>query len=1018
MKRFLLFKLLLAIALPLLLTSGLQAQNRKVTGKVTDSQGEVMIGVSVVVVGTPTLGTTTDLEGNYTLTVPAQSTLSFSYMGYETLEEKVNGRSTVNVTMTEDAVFLDDVVVVGYGVQRKSDVAGSVTSIKAEEMLTYPASTTSELLRGLSAGVQVSSSSGAPGSSSSIQIRGVRSLTAGNDPLYVIDGVPSSATEFNAINVNDVESVEILKDAAAQAIYGARAANGVILVTTKRGKAGKAEVSFSSTVSVQTLWKNFEFYEPEEWAELRRWAVAGDLGLDDLSLVSDELAFQDTRMLQAWREGQWTDWEDLMFKPAVMQQYSLGVRGGTQKMRVSTNLGYLDHEGMVTTGSNYKRGNFRTNLDYDVNKWLSLGVNMSATKTSREAAAGTFNTFITRPPYGLAYDENGKVNQYINSSNDKNPIYDAPRDHSRTDVDIFRVNFFLDLKPFKGFSYRFNATEYARFAQVGGYKDSDYTGGGAGGSLSNSRNYNYVIENIINYQVPIANKNHRLNLTAVQSWDRTYNTSLEGEASDIPVDSFLWEMIGDGTPVSIGRSVSENILVSYLFRAQYNFKDRYIINAAVRRDGSSRMKNHRWGTFPSVSAAWRISQEPFMKEAKNTVSNLKLRLSYGMVGNQSGIGNYTTLGTTAGYEMEFGDHFLMGYLPGSTLPNPNIKWETTASTNFGLDFGLFKNRLNGTIEYYLTDTYDLLVSRQIESVLGYTSMLDNLGQTHTNGLEITLDADVFRTKKFTWNIGANFSTYDNKIVRIDNRVDEEGKALDDVGNRWFIGHPINVYYTYETAGIIQKDDVEMVGGKYQFKPNYDSDGDGVPDAPLKRDDAVDPGKIMIVDRNQDGIINADDRYILPRDPKFIVSLNTTLRYKSLDLFMDWYSVQGVVKSNAFLYDPNSGGSLQGKQNGIKVNYWTPDNPSNEFPRPMFNSNTTYHSSLGYQDASYIRLRTLSLGYTMSKSVSDKLGIGGLRLALTATNLLTFTKFLSYSPEFSAGGYPEAKQYALSLNVSF
>lgn len=1001
--------------------TSVSAQSHKVTGTVTTDDGSAIIGANVLVVGS-TMGTTTDVKGNYSITVSEKASLEFSYLGYESQVVAVGKRSKIDVTLTNDSQVLEDLVVVGYGVQRRSDVAGSVASIKAEDMNIYPSSNISEMLRGLSAGVQVTSGGGAPGSSSSIQIRGSRSLTASNSPLYVIDGVPSNSTEFNMINNNDVASIEILKDAAAQAIYGARAANGVVMVTTKRGQSGKTEVNFESTISVQSLWRNFKYYDPESWVELRRQAVANDMGIDDpeaIAALGADYVFQDPIMQKNWEEAIWTDWESLMIKPAVMQKYSLGIRGGNKKLRFASNFGYTNQDGMID-GSGYQRGNLRVNADYEAYKWLSIGVNTSVNKTLRDAAYGSFNQFMTRPPYGIAYDAEGNITQYINSTNDQNPLYNMQHVKDQTAQDMFRINAFLEVRPFKGFSYKFNATQYARFAEVGSYKTSQYTGGGAGGSISNSRDYNFVIENIVNYKVPIANKDHSLNLTAVQSWDRDYMTKLDAEASDVPVDSFWWNMIGDGVPTKITRSVSESILVSYLARAQYSYKDRYIVNAAVRYDGSSRFgAQNKWAMFPSIAGAWRISEEPFLKDSE-TISNLKLRLSWGSVGNQNGIGNYETLGNTTSYDMEFGDSYIIGYLPGNTIPNTRLRWETTTSTNYGLDFGLFDGRVSGTVEYYNTRTTDLLVSRQIESVLGYTSMLDNLGETKTNGFELTLNTDIVRSKDFNWSVGVNFSTFHNEIVRIDNRKDENGNYIDDVDNKWFIGHPISVYYDYLAEGIWQYEDFEGkdAAGKWIIKPTIDSDGDGVADQAMVTDVVVAPGSVKIVDYNGDGKITADDRQIIERDPDFIASLNTSLKWKGFDFYMDWYMVSGTIRRNEYLYGSNQGGSLQGKLNGIMVDYWTPSNPSNEFPRPAFNSNMTHQQSLCYQDASYIRLRTLSIGYTLPKATLKRLNVKNLRFAVTATNLFTMTDYLSYSPETGAGSYPEPRQWAFSANLNF
>lgn len=1030
------FKILLAAtALMTLLPLLADAQSLKVTGRVTenlDSGPAPVIGAVVQVKGNAAGGSVTDADGNYSIAVSSPNqTLVFNCIGYDELEVPVNGRARIDVTLSASSELLDELVVVGYGVQKRSDVAGSVASIKADDLITYPATGIAEMMRGKASGVQVSISSGAPGSTSSILIRGVRSLESGaNDPMYVIDGVVATATEFNSVNPDDVESLEILKDAASQAIYGARAANGVIIITTKRGKEGKAVVSFDATLTQQRLWRNFDFYSGEEYYQLRREAVAHDMGL---GLVPDEYAAEletltpdnvltDLVMEDAYAKGRYTDWEDLMFDPALMQKYAVSIRGGTKKLKVSASAGWLDQNGMVVIDSRYRRANLRLNTDFAANDWLTIGFSSSYIKSNNYGAPSSFNEYIIMTPLGVPYAEDGVTpNQYINSTGQRNPLYNAIYERHSTDTDISRLNGYIDIHPVKGLSYKFNGGYYNRYQESGSYKKREYTGGGAAGSISGSKLFHYTIENILSYQVPFSNKDFSLNLTAVQSYEHQISSSIGFGADTVPIDSFWWNMVADGVNNSMTRSVSELYLLSYLARAQFGYKDRYLLNVAMRRDGSSRFgRNHKWGNFPSVSAAWRISQEPWMKGAQ-WVSNLKLRASYGLVGNQNGIGNYETLGTVSDREYEFGSNYVMGYLPSSSLANPNLMWESTASANFGLDFGFFKNRLNGTVEYYHTTTTNLLFPRNINRVLGYTSMTDNVAKTRTRGVDLNIDGALVRNRNFEWNAGIVFSWFDNKIVRLSGEIGEDGKPVDDIANKWFIGQPINVLYTYKTDGIYGFDDFEGydASGKWILKKTVDTDNDGVPDAILQRTDIVEPGKVKVVDTNPDGKIDADDRIIYKQDPDFIASFNTSLRYRGLEFFMDWYALVGGYKTNKYLYDSNAGGSLQGKNNGVKVNYWTPLNPTGVFPRPSLNSNTTYQNDLSITKASYLRLRTVSLGYSLPKArFLSKVGISSAKVTLSATNLLTFMEYLSYSPETSTGTYPEAKQYVASFNLTF
>lgn len=1012
---------LAATCMALFFAVSLYAQANRVSGVVTDANGPLP-GVTVIVEGTTT-GTTTDVNGRYTVTAPPQANLVFNYIGYKELRVLVGKQTTIDVTMQEDAVAVEELVVVGYGYQRKSDVATSVTTVKAEELKTYPAGNVADMLRGRASGVQVTTSSGRPGSVPEITIRGNRSISADNAPLYVIDGSPSSATEFATLSAEDIESIEILKDAASQAIYGARASDGVILITTKRGREGKAEVSYNGYVGVQKLWRNFDFYSAEEYLKLRREAIAHDAGLLDAREVPVSDAFGDEMMMQAWMEGRSVDWEDTMFRNAIYHNHDVSLRGGNDRAKVAASAGFFDQQGMAVVGSGYKRGNFRINADLKATKWLSIGVNASYAITEQDIEDGNFNEFITRTPLATLYNEDGSYTQYINSSGQVNPLYRAQHSQHTKSGDSYRLNVFFDVKPFKGFNYRLNLSMYQRFGEEKQAKDSYYPGGGATAEITDSRTKNWLIENILTYQLPFKNQNHKLNLTAVQSIDHNHSRSLGYATMNLPVDmgpDFIANGEYSGAPT---RGWNENNLVSFMGRAQYSLMDRYLLNLAVRVDGSSRFGiNNKWGTFPSAAFAWRINQEPFLKDV-NWIDNLKFRLSYGVVGNQNGIGNYETLGLSDKRAYEFGDNYIMGYLPSTELSNPNLKWERSATLNTGIDFGFWNNRLEGTIEYYNTSTTDLLVSRGIDAALGYSKMLDNLGETKSWGIDVGLTGEIIRKKDFSWSVSTNLSLFRNEIVKIDDQVDEFGRPASQPGNSWFIGHPINVYYDYKIAGIFQYEDFDIAKDPYgnvtyTLLPTYDSDGDGVADKAIEYTNAVEPGMVKVIDMNGDGKINADDRVPIHKDPDFTLSLSTTLRWKGFDFFMDWYAVSGGHLKNTYLYDSNAGGSLQGKNNGVKVDYWTPYNPTNDFPRPVHNSNASYQSSIGIQDKSYIRLRTVQLGYNFPKQVISKIGLSKLRIYATATNLLTFTELLSYSPELSPGAYPEPQTFVFGANLTF
>ncbi len=1009
-------KFLFLVCCVLCMSLGAYAQKQQVTGVVTDSMGPI-VGATVMVDGT-TIGVSTNLDGEYEISVTPDQTLVVSYIGYSTMEALVGTRTKIDFALTEDAEVLEDVVVVGYGTMRRSDVTGAIASVDPEELLVTPSGSVGDMLRGRAAGVNVTSTSGRPGSAPDILIRGTRSINADNTPLYIVDGVPVTSGEFGSINGNDISSLEILKDAAAQSIYGARASNGVVLVTTKRGNSDRTRVTFDSYVGLNSLWRNFDLYSPQEYYDLRANAVSHDTGTD-VSALSYIDVLQDATMIEMYETGQTVDWEDLMLRDyAITQKYDIGISGGNEKLRMSMNAGYYDQQGIARYDSGYRRGNLRVNVDYDAKKWLKLGANASYTLTEQDREDGSLNEFITRSPYAKIYNEDGTYTTIIDSDGKTNPLNSADNYERQITGDRYRINPFIEIKPIESLSYKLNASYYSYFEEDGEYTASGYYGGGAYGSLENTKKKNYLIENIFNWNPTLKNHDHRFGLTGVISYDHDIDKVFSFDANEVPVDMEQgWNFLADGVVIDKNREYTESILVSYLLRANYTYRDKYMMTAAFRRDGSSKFgANNKWGNFPSVSTAWRIEQEPFMRQYEN-LDNLKLRVSWGSVGNQSGIGEYESLGTADSYDMEFGDQYVTGYLPSSTLANPDLKWETTTTTNIGLDFGFYNNRITGTIEGYFSSTTDLLVERSINSSLGYTSMLSNLGETGSKGIEVSLSGDIIRNKDWNWNTTVNFSKTVNEIKKID------GSTISDTENLWFVGESINVYYDYIFDGIYQYSDFDYDPntGAYTLKNTIDTNGDGVADTAMTQDsDTIEPGSIKIKDTNGDGKITADDRQVINRDPNFVMSLSSTLTWKGFDLFADFYYVNGGTLLNSYLYNYNYGGYVSGQLNGVKRDYWTPTNPSNTTPFATINNSHSedYLRASAYQNQSYFRLRTLSLGYTLPENITEKLHVDKLRFYMTATNLFTITEVLSYSPELSPGAYPETRSVVLGVNLSF
>lgn len=978
------------------LSFDISGQERTLAGRiVADNDKSPLPGVSVQVQGTDRR-TSTDADGRFKISVGPSDILLFTYIGFVKKQVPVSALTGANpeLSLTAEVSELNEVVVVGYGTQRRSDVSGAVVSVRPEDMNSTPTRSVAEMLRGLAPGVQVTSESSRPGGTSNILIRGQRSLSGGNGPLYVVDNVPVDATTANDINAADIASVEILKDASSQAIYGARAANGVILITTRRGLDNKVSVDYNVYSGVQQLKKNFSLYDANEWSTLRREAFRTENAQGQYE--PDEVVF-DQRMRDVLSSGQAVNWQKFMLSDAWMQKHDVSVRGGNDKTKVSVALGYMDQDGMVD-GAGFERGTARLNVDQKISNKISVGANLNFTRNYLSSEDGNLNEYITTTPLAQPYDENGNLQLFVTGDNATNPKFLNEQTLDETRNNRLLMNLFGTVELFPGLRYRLNTSINSRSVEGGTYRTQFYQKGSNAGNAATvlTSDYDdYLVENILSYDREI-NPRHRFDVTLLHSIYKETSKTFNLSGSKLPNDLLGYNGIASAQILNAPvRTYTDRKLLSYMGRLRYTMNDRYLFTFTTRIDGSSVFgPENKYGIFPSAAIAWRLEQEEFIKSI-DWISQLKLRVNYGAVGNQA-ISPYTTLGEVNSYPMLFGDgSYQVGYLPNSRLSNPALKWETTKSLNIGTDFGFFNGRISGAIEYYKTNTSDLLVSKAINQSLGYSSMLVNLGEVENKGMEFMLNTVAVSSQKFTLGFDLTFSRNKNKLIRLDGSTDQEGNPVNDVTNNWFIGKPINVYYNYLFDGIWQTEG--------DIKTSH------MPDAK--------PGDIRLKDLNGDNVIDANDRDVILRDPDWLGSVTANLKYRAFDLSLNVYAVQGAVRNNPYLYDFNSGGSLSGKNNGIKVNYWTPESPSNEFPRPRFNSTIQYSSSLGYQDASYVRLRNLTLGYTLPRSMSSKAGIQRLRIYTTANNLFTSTDYLSYSPEVTAGGYPEPRIFLFGLNVS-
>lgn len=1004
----------------LLVTTLLNAQTSKVivSGRVIDSKGLPISGV--VISGVDKLGTLTDLDGNFSISVADKSALNFSSFGYQSQKIIASNINSIKIILNEEINSLQEVVVTGYGSQRKKDLTGAISSVKVKDMLNIPTVSVAEMLRGRVAGVDVSIGSSRPGGGSDILIRGKRSLSGSNGPLFVVDGSPVS--DIDDLNANDIKSVEVLKDAASQAIYGARASAGVILITTNRGYNGKVIIDFSANSSVQTLKKNFDLMSGTDWVQMLLVQQGDFRPIAEVENYIIEAAIGDNVLYNNYLAGKETNWEKELIKPAQMRSFNLGLKGGSESTKYSSSINFINQDGLISK-SGFERLTGRLNVDQRVSKNIKIGTNTSYTRSTlngedgiTNGSSGSSNMYrkaFTFSPYSNAYDLNGDISQHVASDIKFNPLWNS-REHSDKRITTrLLINVFADWEIIKGLKYRINGNFNSREEKRESYETRLHENGmnnNGWGRLGFGSDIEWLLENILTYEKQL-NTNNRFDITLVQSANKFRNEGFSMTAENFLTDFYGVNGFSNATIFSIpNRSISNRQLLSYLARARYTLFDKYIFSASVRKDGSSVFGiENQWGLFPSVSVAWVIKDELFLKNV-DFVTNLKLRASYGEVGNQ-GIGAYQTTSSTTQSEMLFGNDplYTTGLLPGGVLPNPFLKWEKSASKNVGLDFGFFKDLLTGSLEWYDTRTTDLLVYNKLAAASGYSSQLSNLGEVQNTGIEVQLGATLVKTKDFSWTANVTFSKNVNKILRIDGKTDANGKPLDQPNNNWFIGNPIDAYYEYKFDGIFNT--IEDVRASAQ---GFDSaTGDALTDIQL----LAKVGSIRVIDSDLDGKITVADQQIVQASPDWIGSLNTSFNYKGFNLMVDFYTVQGATRNNSILFDYNDGGTNTGSLNGIKRNYWTPSGLGQEAPLPKILATDQFVRSLRLQDASYIRLRTLSFGYTLPNSMLGKSNISKLNLFVSATNFLTWTKYQSFSPESSPSSYPEAKVLTLGLNLS-
>ncbi|MDO4758269.1 MAG: TonB-dependent receptor [Rikenellaceae bacterium] len=951
-----------------LLPLAAMAQEFAVKGTVTDQSGQPIVGASVVVKST-VKGTTTDLDGSYQLMATSKDVLVFSFLGYIDQEVTVNGKTQINVTLAEDAQTVDEVVVIGYGTARRSDVTGSIATVGGEDLRKVPATDITQALQGRIAGVDMTSTSSKPGASMQIRIRGERSLSASNDPLIVLDGIPFMGS-ISDINPSDIKSMDILKDAASTAIYGSRGANGVIMITTFKGTRNQpARVTYSGYVGIKDAIP-YDMMQGEEYVKMREYAGMYTNSIDESNDVN-------------------TDWQDMLYRTGIVTNHSLNVSAGTDHGSYSFGAGYYLDQAVLPT-QDYSRYSLNGSIDQQLGKYIRVGITTNTSYSQNHGNQVNLYSALSKSPLIDPYNEDGTMKERVNMPLDTDQ-YIITKDVLEKYEDLW-LNESQSLATYntayaevqipgvEGLSYRVNLGLNYRSKKQGtftgmGINDTNPKNPNSA-SLQHDETTNWVVENIVTFDRTFADK-HRVNVVGMYSAEETKFTKSHVAGKEIPAEYFQYYNIGQAAgEITVDPSkwdYQKSGLMSWMARAMYSYDNRYMLSVAVRSDGSSRLaKGNQWHTYPAVSAGWNVHNEQFMKNT-SWLDMLKVRVGYGETSNQA-IAPYKTLGLLSTRPYNFGSDYATGYYV-SQLPNNELGWEYTETWNFGVDFSLWGGRLTGTMEYYMQDTKDILLGVGLPATSGVSSYTANIGATQNRGFELTLNGTILKKGDWTWDAGVNLYMNRNELVEL-----ASGQERDE-SNCWFVGHPIRSIFDYERIGLWQEGDpyldiLEPGGNVGMIKVKYTGDynADGTPTR----------------------AIGAADRQIIDVEPDFMGGFNTRVAWKGLDLtVIGSFQAGGTLISS--LHSSNSYlNMLTGRRGQIDVDYWTPENTGARYPKPggiTSNDNPKYGSTLGYFDASYVKIRTITLGYTMDHlSGLKKIGIEGLRVYVTVQN-----PFVIYSP---------------------
>ncbi|OYX86073.1 MAG: SusC/RagA family protein [Flavobacteriales bacterium 32-34-25] len=1003
--------------------SGAQQEQKTLTGVVLDAAGLSLPGASVVEKGTNN-SVSTDMDGKFTIRVDnGAKILVVSYIGFDNMEILISNKTDFKITLKESSQNLEEVVVIGYGTQRKEAVTGSVASIGGEALNEVAAVNVTQALQGRLPGVELSQTSSKPGAAMQIRIRGTRSLTGSNDPLIVLDGIPFAGS-IGDISPVDIKSVDILKDASATAIYGSRGANGVILITTNKGRKNqKAKFSYNGFGGAKDVFAKYDMMNGDQLAALRDYAgVYPADGVDEI-------------------RGTNTDWQDMLYGSGQMISHDVSVSGGTEFGSYNAGIGYYKEEA-VLPGQRYERFNLRAGTDQQINNSIRVGFTTNSNYAITNGDNIGAYAALAGSPIANPYNEDGSLKRVVSSAADDQWVYTRQTINGLGEsyVNLNRAfssynNIFGEVKipGVDGLKYRINTGLNFRMSNNGYYE-------GAGvfdvnpitlsnASIRNEMSTQWVIENLLSYDKTFADK-HTINFVGLYSNEQFTSNTSSISRNGITSDAFQFYNLGQSEEEAVINPANQDYtqwgLTSYMARLMYSYDNRYFVSATLRSDGSSRLApGNKWVTYPAVSAGWTVSNESFMKNV-SSINMLKLRAGYGQTSNQA-VTPYQTLGSLSTRPYNFGSTNLTGVYV-TQLPNPALGWEFSTTWNYGIDFGILNNRISGTIEYYKTNTKDLLQRVNLPVTSGVSNYVANVGTTENKGYELSLTGVILDNPKgLNWTVGLNLYTNRNKLVSL------ASGALRDTNNSWFVGYNINSIFDYEKVGLWQQGDPHM------------SILEGVTDISNV------PGTIKVKytgDFNSDGsptrAINASDRQIIETDPDFQGGFNTNLSYKGFD-----FSAVGAFKSGGVLISTLYGSNsylnlLNGRRGNVNVDYWTPDNTDADFPNPKglrSGDNPKYMSTMGYFDASYMKIRAMTLGYTLEQEFIKDLGIDKLRVYFTAQNPFVFfspyhrrsgmdpeTNSLgnenqavtSYNSRFLVIGTntPSTRNYLFGLNLTF